>query len=292
MYEKLTCCPVCLSKNITNHIICQDHLVSKESFAITRCDQCSFLFTNPRPNKKHIAKYYQSSDYQPHKSRTNTPLEWVYAYLRNKGFRRKRNIIANNGHNTGTLIDIGTGTGEFLNYMHKKGWTTYGVESDPATLDYARSQSHSELTDNLFNIKPKKQFDVITLWHVLEHLHDLEDTLSWIKKAKAKKGRIYLALPNHLSLDADHYQELWAAYDVPRHLYHFNPETLKIILKRFKLKIIEQHPLYYDAYYVSMLSERYRTGNDQLFKAYSLGRKSNQHAAKTGQYSSLIYTIK
>jgi 2-polyprenyl-3-methyl-5-hydroxy-6-metoxy-1,4-benzoquinol methylase len=292
MYEKLTQCPNCLSQDIRNHIICQDYVVSGESFAITRCANCGFLFTNPRPSLDNLHKYYESEQYKPHHNTKTSVFDLVYRFIRSYNFRYKHRIIKTHIPEPGNVLDIGTGTGEFLNFLKKKNWTIEGVEPNHTARQSASALTSGPIHGDLKEIKPNRQYHLITLWHVLEHLPDLNDTLAFLKKAKAKKGRILIAVPNFLSYDANHYGEHWAGYDVPRHLYHFSPAVMKAFLKKHKLKIIEQRPLIFDAYYVSLLSEKYLTGNRNILKAFTVGKKSNNQAQKDGNYSSLIYVVK
>lgn len=293
MYEKLDECPICSSTSFHNKCICQDYLISGESFALTECNQCQFLFTNPRPSKTHIPKYYQSPDYQPHRNKNNSLIDYLYTIVRNFSLNKKYKLIKHHStHETGQVLDVGSGNGVFLNFMKKKGWKTTGIEFDETARLISQQKYGLNIENSIFNLKVKKQYHVVTLWHTLEHVYDLNDTLSKVKELKTKKGKIFIAVPNISSFDAHYFKEFWAAYDVPRHLYHFTPETMKALLKKHKLKITHTHPLTFDSFYVSLLSTKYQYSYYNFIKALYVGLKSNREAKNTGQYSSLIYVVK
>lgn len=289
MYEKIEICPSCHSKEFNNHIICDDYSVSKESFAIMKCINCGLLVTSPRPDKATIGSYYQSEDYISHTNKANNLLNSAYKLARNYTLRKKYKLI-NRLATKKSILDYGCGTGHLLNYINQKGnWKTTGVEPDPNAKEIAIKEHGLNVVSSLSEL-PEKKFGVITLWHVLEHIHDLNDTIDSLRQLLSNKGKLIIAVPNHESLDQQIYKQHWAAYDVPRHLYHFDQATILDLMKYHKFTLQETLPMKLDAYYVSMLSEKHKNGSINYFKSFINGWKSNTWASKNNNnYSSLIY---
>ena len=289
MFEKVEKCPVCNHSVFSNYIICKDYLVSGESFAITKCDYCGFLFTNPRPDTNNLEKYYQSEEYISHSNTSNNLTNILYKKIRVYTTKQKVGLINKLG-TPHSILDIGCGTGNFLYACQKNHWQTFGIE--PSKI--ARLQSEKLLNTTIYksldDFKNADKLGVVSLWHVLEHVANLNDTLDFIKNILDKKGKIVIAVPNHESLDAFIYQEFWAAYDLPRHLYHFSKKDMKLLLTKHGFKIKEILPMKLDAFYVSMLSEKYKYGKTNYFRAFKNGLLSNRFAKKhQDNYSSLIY---
>ena len=295
MYVKIEKCPVCEHKEFTNELISEDYLVSRESFAIVKCNNCDFKFTNPRPSADVLDNYYQSENYISHSGKITNPVNLGYKIVRKFTLRKKLNLINSLYKKKGTVLDVGCGTGEFIYTCQKNGWIVEGVEPN----DYARQKANELVNSNLyadfFHVNNKSEYDIITLWHVLEHIPDLNKSLEKLKSMLAKKGRMIVAVPNCDSFDAKYYQQYWAAYDLPRHLYHFTPVTMKKLIKKHGLKLKKVLPMPFDSYYVSMLSEKYKTGKNNYFKAVKIGYMSNKKAKISDNkfnHSSLIYIIK
>ncbi len=292
MYESLKKCPVCGDNSFANFLIVKDHAVSQESFAIVACKNCTLKFTNPRPASEHIARYYESSAYISHTSKGNSLLNIGYKTVRRFTLRSKLKIV-NNYSQKGKLLDVGCGTGHFLEVCKKGGWTVTGIEPNANARALAKKNINDEVYADLFHLKKKDQYDAITLWHVLEHVENLEETIKHLRKILTPKGRIFIAVPNTNALDAKIYQAHWAAYDVPRHLYHFNITSMKHLFKAHKLKLKKIIPMKLDSFYISMLSEKYKHGSNNYISAFKNAINSNIYAKKNnGEYSSLIYVIK
>lgn len=272
-------------------MICKDYSVSQESFAIVKCRQCDFLFTNPRPDQDNLYKYYQSENYISHTNKSNNPVNYVYKIARHFAINQKLRLLAKY-HKTGNLLDYGCGTGEFIKKGKEKGWDVTGYEPTAGAYEGMDDSIKPYIFKSLDTTAYKKHFHVITLWHVLEHISDLEATMKQLKKMLRPDGILIIAVPNNESYDADHYKEFWAAYDLPRHLYHFSKKTMKQLITSHKLKLKTIYPMPLDAYYVSLLSEKYKTGASNFLKAFSIGLKSNQEAKRNAKnYSSLIYVV-
>ncbi|MFW5799767.1 MAG: class I SAM-dependent methyltransferase [Spirochaetota bacterium] len=290
MFVKIEICPICDNTKFKNILVAQDHLVTKDSFAITECNSCQLRITSPRPINKDLYKYYQSDNYISHTDKGNNLINLIYKFVRNITLRQKYQLV-NKRVKDKTILDFGCGTGDFLNYCKNKGWQVTGVENN----EYARSKAIGKINSDIYQTLPdshKKKYSAITLWHVLEHVPDINQLIESLKSILDKKGRIFVAVPNCNSYDAHYYKQYWAAYDLPRHLYHFTPHTMKLLMKKHKLKVKETIPMYFDSFYVSMLSEKYKSGKNNYKSAFKTGFKSNKMAAKNKQYSSLIYVIK
>lgn len=284
-------CPVCGSDQLKSVYACTDHTTSGETFHLQRCSACSFLFTNPHPDEQSIGSYYESENYISHTSSKKTLLDNVYQWARLYNLSLKHNLVKKFASGK-KILDFGCGTGHFLAYMKKKGMSVEGIEPSVHARTKAYSVLKQAVHSSLREI-PSGKFEVITLWHVLEHIHQLHETLQQLKERLTQNGTIFIAVPNHLSHDAMYYQEHWAAYDVPRHLWHFTKNSMHQILQRHHLNIHHIEPMKLDAYYVSLLSEKYRNPKSSkstpLVKGLHAGWISNRQAQKTGEYSSLIY---
>jgi 2-polyprenyl-3-methyl-5-hydroxy-6-metoxy-1,4-benzoquinol methylase len=290
MFEKLEACPVCSHTSFSNHLICEDHAVSEESFALVKCRKCSLLFTNPRPAEDSIDKYYQSDQYISHSDRTRSLLEWTYQIARFYTLRKKHKLIRKYHGGKGSILDYGCGTGHFLHHCKRKGWLVTGIEPNEKANTIAAKKLNQPILHSPKDIKQK--YDIITAWHVLEHVPDPMKTLKLLRKRLNPGGYIFLAVPNHLSYDAIYYGKYWAGYDVPRHLYHFNQPVMEFIAKKRKMKLQTVLHMPWDSYYVSWLSETYQNQNPSLRTAWQVARKSNEKARDSGQYSSLLYIMK
>ena len=290
-YERIESCPVCGKPEFKNKLVVEDKTVSHESFAIVQCTACSFQFTNPRPEAAEIGRYYESEAYVSHNSGAAGLINRAYKVARFFTMRRKVSLLNELAPRRGKLLDYGCGTGHFLAAAQAANWQVVGLEPNAR----ARAEASQRLgqpvgQDDLAAFEPGS-FDAITLWHVLEHVHLLNETLAQLTALLKPDGVLLIAVPNVESLDAQHYRELWAAYDVPRHLYHFAPKPMAQLLKKHKLVLRQTLPMPLDAYYVSMLSEKHKAERaGGLFTVLKAGYKSNQFAAQhEGQYSSLLY---
>jgi 2-polyprenyl-3-methyl-5-hydroxy-6-metoxy-1,4-benzoquinol methylase len=288
MYNR-TACAICNSSEFVPFLTCEDHSVSHEVFNIVSCARCGFKFTNPSPEPEHIGKYYQSEEYISHSDTRKGLIARMYHIVRDYTLAGKLSLIKKYVPR-GTILDFGCGTGMFLRKCLGDGWIGTGVEPDSGAAKIA-SSSGAVIHSSLSQVQVPKKFDVITLWHVLEHVSDLKGTMEWFKEHLAATGVLIVAVPNHLSLDAEHYHKFWAAYDVPRHLHHFSPDTIKLLGEKSGFKMMLQIPMKFDSFYVSMLSEKYMNGRVRYPQAFLNGIKSNLKAARTGNYSSLIYVF-
>lgn len=287
-------CPCCGNANIYPVLEAEDYTVSHEHFSIWECGACTNRFTQQVPAPAAIGKYYQSAEYVSHSETRKGLINRLYHMVRNYTLQSKRKLVQSvSGKQTGVLLDVGAGTGAFAAVMKEAGWQVTGLEPDD--IARANALSHHQLTlqtlDDLYHL-PDAHFDVITLWHVLEHVHDLHGYLDTFHRILQPGGTLLIAVPNYTSYDAQQYGAQWAAYDVPRHLYHFSPAGMRLLMQNHHFTITSYEPMWFDSYYVSMLSERYRTGKNNLTSAVLKGFRSNQKAVSSYENcSSVIYII-
>jgi len=292
MPEKVEYCPVCLNKESDPFLSVRDYFLSCESFQIRQCSHCGFRFVDPRPDRSEIGSYYQSDEYISHDAEGRNMLSRVYRLARIYSIRRKYSLVYK-AAKPRTLLDIGCGTGEFLRYCSRQGIRVTGVEPNEKARQYAVHINGIRMVAGLEELDAgESRYDCITLWHVLEHVHDLDPTLGRIKKLLAPGGILVVAVPNCQSDDARRYGRYWAAYDVPRHLYHFAPATLGKLFHRHGFTILDTRPQLLDAFYISLLSEKYRSGKNRPIAAVLSGLRSNFAARKPGWgHSSVIFIL-
>jgi len=292
MQELLEKCPICYSANHQEFLVCKDYTISQEKFKIAICENCGFKFTNPRPDEKSIGEYYQSEDYISHNDQKKGLISFLYKTVRTYTLKQKVKRLEN-FQKKGNLLDIGCGMGSFLEVAQGRGWTIKGTEPDKKTRREARKRTNTELYENIFQVKnSENQFDAITMWHVLEHVHLLEESLEHIYNLLKKEATLIIAVPNPSSWDAQRFQENWAAYDVPRHLYHFSQENLKTLLSKKGFGLQRVYPMPFDAYYISLMSNK-SMGKARYLKSFWQGYVSNHWAKQNQQnYSSLTYIFK
>jgi 2-polyprenyl-3-methyl-5-hydroxy-6-metoxy-1,4-benzoquinol methylase len=294
MLERLSKCPLCKSGLFLNHSEIQDYAVTKEPFMLCKCSNCQLLFTNPRPSEKKIGPYYNFPEYYSHEDKAKNITQWIYQKIRAYSINKKIDAIEQLSQK-GSLLDYGCGTGQFLNAAKDRGWTVAGVEPNKKARAQAKTKLPVLVKSSIDKLKKKAQFDVITLYHVLEHIHELRKSTKNIIKHLKSTGYLIIAVPNHQSWDAKHYGNFWAAWDVPRHLYHFNNDSIKFLESEFGLELKEVKPMKFDSFYVSLLSEGYINPKASLltryWRAFRKGLESNRQAKSPGQYSSNIYVF-
>lgn len=286
MLQQITNCPVCKGTDFDPFLTCKDYTVSQESFNIVSCKACDFKFTNPRPSDSEIGMYYKSEEYVSHSDTKKGLINRLYHMVRTKTLKQKLGLISSYV-SRGTILDYGCGTGMFLKTCADAGWKAYGFEPDSDAKKLAEEKGLRVASSKEPLVGSK--YDIITLWHVLEHVTDLDETLSFFSKNITDKGRLIIAVPNYVSADAKHYKEFWAGYDVPRHIYHFEINTIRKLLSKHGFSLEETKPMKFDSYYVSLLSEKYKTGAMNYIAAFLTGLKSNMAAKDPSQYSSVIY---
>lgn len=284
--EAALTCPACGNHQFTIALKTRDFAVSGEEFSIISCTHCNLWITSPVPEEHELARYYQSATYISHQTKSRSLLDAVYFMARRLMLRKKLRLITKH-QPPGRLLDYGCGIGSFVAYAKGHGWDATGYE--PTTVAQPAASAGATITTNPNDLEGT--FDVITLWHVLEHLPRLRHDVQQIEKMLAPGGLLVIAVPNRESWDAQHYQTHWAALDVPRHVWHFNPGNIENLLQKFRLQLVDRKPLILDSFFVSLLSERYKKTPPpiHLIKAVWHGFVSNLKAQQTKNYSSVIY---
>lgn len=285
-------CPVCGSADIRTVMEVKDYTVSGQQFPVAACAQCTLRFTQDVPGPGSIGPYYRSEDYISHTNTSKGIVNRLYQSVRRITVRQKRKLVRRQtGLRQGSLLDIGSGTGVFAAAMQAAGWQVTGLEPDEGARAVAKSLQGIELQEpGILYQLPPASFDAITLWHVLEHVHDLQGYLERIKLLLKPGGRLIIAVPNYTSKDAAVYGPYWAAWDVPRHLYHFSPQAMEVLLDRHAFRVLQYRPMWFDSFYVSMLSSKYRNGRTNLLAAGWNGLRSNIRAlGNKSRCSSVIY---
>lgn len=292
-----TNCPCCGSNSIGKVLACKDYTVSNEVFEIWECDDCTIRFTQHIPDQNSIGQYYQSDTYISHTDSQKGLVNKAYKIAQNYTLNWKMNLVkrsVGNNLQTGSLLEIGAGTGAFLHKAVVSGWSVTGLEPDEGARKICMDKYglQTDAPEKLFELPPKK-YDAVTMWHVLEHVHQLHEYMDQIKRVLKQEGVALIALPNYTSKDAQQYKEYWAAYDVPRHLYHFAPPAMGKLVEQHGLKLEFIKPMWLDAFYISLLSEGYKNGKSNLGAALLNGLRSNLHALKNKDAcSSLVYIIR
>ena len=284
-------CPWCGSENARLHLELKDLFLTQEPFKILECKECGLLYTTPRPNKDEIGRYYKSEEYYSHQENKEGFIPKVYEKVKSVNLKNKYRI-ATEGKGKGKALDIGCGVGDFLHTMEQHGWDCTGVEPSEDAKVIAKKRIKGQLlsSEEQENL-PDSSFDLITMWHVLEHVNDIRWQIQQLHRLCKPGGRIIIALPNYKSYDGQYYKAEWAAYDVPRHLNHFNKETIIKILEERGLRHVKTEKLVWDAYYISYMSEKYRKHSIPLLRGAFRGLVSNCKARKTGEWSSLVYVF-
>jgi SAM-dependent methyltransferase len=283
----VTLCPICNGTTFSSFLTCVDHAVSKEKFFLEQCSTCTMLVTMPQPAEEELAKYYQSTNYVSHASKATNLIDALYFLTRTFTLKKKRALVSNLQPLKGNLLDVGCGAGDFLFGCLRDGWNVTGIEPN----ETAQALSIKKGIHTVQSIhQAKGRYDVITFWHALEHMPDLNKTMMTTYGLLRDNGTLLIAVPNRTSFDAKKYKTDWAGYDVPRHLWHFNQQNMGQLLLKHKFVLQSILPLPLDAFYVSLLSETYRGKKLTKFaRAFITGVHSTLAALKTNEYSSLIY---
>jgi 2-polyprenyl-3-methyl-5-hydroxy-6-metoxy-1,4-benzoquinol methylase len=271
----------------------KDHSVSGENFQLIENLEYGFLETTPQPSLESIPDYYKSEDYISHTDSKRNLFEIVYHLVRKISLKQKLKLINTSTSTQKNLLDVGCGTGDFLRVAKQNHWSVSGIEPNKQARQIANNKTDNSVfaIEHLLKFQAES-FDVISLWHVLEHLPNLEEHIQVFKKLLKPNGTLIIAVPNYKSYDAEYYQEFWAAYDVPRHLWHFNKDSISKLVSKVSMEVVKTKPLYFDAFYVSLLSEKYKNGKMNFFKGLWMGMLSNLKSIKSKEASSLIYSIK
>ena len=267
----------------------KDYSVSQETFDLYLDESLDMLVTHPQPSLDVLGRYYESADYISHTDSKRSLFERAYHFVKNIALKNKLNLINSYQPSKGLILDIGAGTGEFLSVAQKDGWKTIGVEPSDKAKGIAKSKGVS-FVENTSELE-SNSCDVISMWHVLEHVPNLDEQIKELKRLLKPNGTLIVAVPNFKSFDAKHYGNFWAAYDVPIHFWHFSKKAIELLFAKENMQLQKVLPMKFDSFYVSLLSEKYKNGKMNYIKAFFIGLQSNWKAQKNMEYSSHIYII-
>lgn len=282
-------CPICDSKSFKHAFTLQDYSISKEEFKLVQCTTCRFLLTNPRPADEDLPKYYESEDYISHSGTKKGLINSLYHRFQKINLRLKFNSFSKYVPR-GTWMDYGAGNGAFLEFLKSKNISCEGFEPDESARKMG-AQKGIKIQNATEYKESSQEYASITMWHVLEHIPDLNNIIQKHKSNLIEGGILTIAVPNHDSHDANYYKNFWAAYDVPRHLWHFTEKDISALMRKNGFDHIKTKPMIFDSYYVSMLSEKYKGGN--IFRGALTGAISNLIARTSNRpFSSQIYIFR
>ncbi|MGV1012819.1 MAG: class I SAM-dependent methyltransferase [Flavobacterium sp.] len=267
----------------------KDYSVSQETFELLHDEELDMLITHPQPSLEKLPSYYESVDYISHTDGNKSLFEKMYQFVKTIALKNKLKLI-NSQSPKASILDIGAGVGDFLTVAKNDGWETIGIEPSDKAKAIAKNKGVS-FVESLSELE-SNSFDVITMWHVLEHVPDLENQIKELKRLIKPTGTVIVAVPNFKSYDAEYYGKFWAAYDIPIHLWHFSKTAIKKLFAKEELELKEVLPMKFDSFYVSLLSEKYKTGKMNFIKAFFIGWKSNWKGSQNSEYSSHIYVLK
>lgn len=285
-------CPVCGGNHFQSVRKPQYFRGKPETFNIDECANCGFWFTNPFPEGEALAAYYESDDYVSHTDGKGGLMDRVYGIVRNRAIRSKFNLVKGLAAPKEVLVDYGAGTGEFLKYAQDQHWQVKGFEPSSVARTNASVKGLELIDPQEREDLEEESVGVFSLWHVLEHIPDLNETMAYFHSRLMSQGYLVLALPNHESADADHYQSDWAAFDIPLHLWHFSKVDVKALGEKHGFHLESVHNMPFDSFYVSLLSEKNRSGSSRLISAFWQGLMSNLKGGSAKNMSSLIYVLK
>lgn len=275
-------------------LTCKDNTVSNEMFDLILDKKLDMLITSPQPKEDELSKYYESEAYISHTDASKSLFDKAYQVVKNYTIKQKIKLINSLNSEKKTILDIGCGTGDFLEACKNNDWKITGVEPNERARNLTIKKTDIGIFINIEEVieNTSNKFDVITMWHVLEHVPNLQEYINSLKNLLKSNGVLIIAVPNYKSHDAVYYEKFWAAYDVPRHLWHFSQKSINLLFKDFGFELVKTLPMKFDAYYVSLLSEKYKSGKSNPFKAFYRGFLSNLKAKQNKEYSSLIYILK
>jgi len=276
--------------NKKHFLTVKDYSVSGETFDLYYDETLDMLITHPQPSLENLGKYYESEDYISHTDNKRSLFEKLYHFIKNIALKNKLNLINSLQPQKGRILDIGAGTGDFLSVAKNDGWQTIGVEPSGKAKSIAIIKGISFVGQT--NELEDHSFDVISMWHVLEHVPDLDQQIKELKRLLKPTGTLIIAVPNFKSFDAKHYGKFWAAYDVPIHFWHFSKTAIKMLFEKETMQLEKILPMKFDSFYVSLLSEKYKSGKMNFVKAFFIGLQSNWKARQNFEYSSHIYILK
>lgn len=294
-YGKLSACPMCGAVETVPYATCMDHLSSRQQFMLLRCPACGIVFTDKRPQEEEMVKYETLESEIRRADTPNGLIEKMYRHVRKKMMRHKAGLVTGLSYrNSGTLLNYGAKRGFFSSFMEKKGWKVTSVDKYHENRQFSLEHFHHRMYEmqEMDNFQPET-FDVITLWHVFEHEYHPHELLDTLHRILRPGGILVMACPNICSTDALHYGPYWAAYDVPRHLWHFNPVSMERLARRHGFTLMHHEKMPYDSFYISIMSEMNMRHSMPILRGMAYGLHSwLVSLTKRGKSSSIVYVFR
>ena len=291
--KEIVICPICESNESHNYLKSRNFRINNEPFDVQECKSCSLRYTSPLPGVSEIGKYYATDNYISHTGTKKGLINTLFHAVRFITLRQKQRLLKSIAKGKKHL-DIGAGNGVFLEFMQSKGWDVSGIELDDQSRAAIEKNLNLTIAKTVQERNEPETYDIITMWHVLEHVYDLKTDIQAIKDKLKQDGKLVVAIPNCASFDEKRYQEFWSAYDLPIHLYHFRPNNIKDLFEQFDMEVVAMKPMKFDAFWISLESEKYKNNNKNslgvYIRGFYYGLISNLKA-KNGAYSSQIYII-
>ncbi len=282
-------CPVCGANHFSKVFNAPFFRGAHEEFSVKECTNCGFWLTSPRPEDEALGGYYEQENYVSHSDDSKSLFDQAYKIVRSYALTSKKDLVSRLTGKGAKVLDYGAGGGAFVKKLKEAGFDASGVEPSEVARENALKQHGISLLPPESWSAELAGFDAITLWHVLEHLPDLNGHVEKFKKALKPGGVLIIAVPNHESYDARYYAQNWAAMDVPLHLWHFKKRNIEALAKKHGLLLKEIVNMPFDSFYVSLLSEKVK-GSGNPLNAVWRGLLSNMKAGKDNA-SSLIYVL-
>ena len=260
IYQDFNSCPLCGAYGQTPYADCTDFTVSRESYILMRCPECGMVYTSNPPKECDTSKYDKLDLKLKLGDSPAGLIHKLYYYIRLRMLSRKAHIVESQSYRTGgSLLNYGAKTGYFSHKMERRGWKVTSIEKYHEERLFSLEMFHHRMFDvpEMDRLHPET-FDVITLWHVFEHCYDPNGLLDKFYKLLRPTGILIMACPNIRSTDAMHYGPYWAAYDVPRHLWHFNTTSLSELAHKHGFTLMHRERMPFDCFYISILSEKHK----------------------------------
>ena len=265
----------------------KDHFLSGEFFELVKDHHYEYYKTKPDVGIEQLSKYYDSEAYLSHQENTKGIKSFIYNIVKKYMFTRKYKWISKYVKK-GNWLDFGAGTGEFLAFLPSKHWNKMAFELNRNAIQKIKSKDLRYISDYQ---QHDTSYDVISAFHAIEHVLDIQEWFNFLKRVARRNAIIAVAVPNYKAYDAKYYQENWAAYDVPRHRYHFSKDSIRRLFRENGFEILDEKPMPLDAYYISIISETYK-GKRNLFNALRVGLLSNLKALSSKEYSSNLFIFR
>ena len=288
-------CPLCGGNDTSHFTDCTDHAVSNETYSLQRCGSCGLIFTIAPPDSQDKQTYSKLDQELNRADNPRKRLDRLYYYARILNIRRKIRLIERLTRvSSGKLLNYGAKSGYFSSRMTDRGWKVTSLEEYHEQRIFSLEMFHHRMMDiDEIDSLPPGSFDAVTLWHTLEHQEDPHTLIEKLIRLLKPNGLLFAAVPNTDSLDAAWYGSQWAAWDVPRHLLHFNTTSMIRFGLAHNLVLMHHERMPFEAFYIPMLSEKFKGNRHPIITGAVRGlkfwHKTNTDREKS---SSIVYVFR